>query len=235
MPGDAAVGDLGGTLVDGAHAHDPGSRWVAAAAGTAVGAPGAQQDPLPGQFALGQRVDPAVDGLMRHPASLLSGVFVAQPTGDLVRGVAGPQPGQHLRAQPRVGVQLAGLGPAPRAGGHPAGPAGPVAVPATVAGDLAADHARVPPDPSRDHHPGLALGKAPGDLLPLPGAQHPPSGAGPGSAGRGAQRTGLPSPVKGAYGVARDGANGAALDRRAVPVGLLGDPRVGRAVALLKP
>ena len=142
-------------------------------------------------------------------------MLIAQSTGDLVRGVAGAQPGQHRGAQRWVGVELAGLGPAPRGRGHCPGAGHPVALPATVTGDLPADHARVPPDPDSDHHPVCALGDPAGDFLPVPGAENPSPAAGPCSGGCDAQHPGLPSPVQGAYGVARDGSCVAALDRRA--------------------
>jgi len=187
VSGDAPAGDLGGPLVDGAHADDAGPWCGGAAALAAVGASGAQQDALAGQFALGQGVEPGVDGLVGHPPSLLSGVFGAQPAGDLVRGVPRPQPAHHHRAQRWVGVELARLGPLPRHRGIAGRAGGPVPGSATMTGDL----------------------------LPLGQGQDSSPAAGPGLVGGGAQRTGLPSPVKGAFGVARDGTCGAALDRRA--------------------
>lgn len=56
--------------VDASHAHDPGTRRAASAAGPALGAPAAQQDAVTLEFPFGQGVDPGVDRLMRHPASL---------------------------------------------------------------------------------------------------------------------------------------------------------------------
>ena len=171
------------------------------------------------ELPLGQRVDPGVDRLVRHrvghPLSVLTAMFVAQPARDLIRGVPGPQPRNHLRAQHRIGVELAGLGTTPRPRGHPGGPGRPIALAATVAGDLPTHHAGVPPDPRRDHHTIDALGDPARDLLPVRRAQHPSSAAGAGLGGAGGQRTGLPSPVQGACGVARDGSYVAALDRRA--------------------
>jgi len=217
---DSPVGGLGGTGVDAGHAHDPGSRVVCSPTGTAPGTPRPQQDPLAGQLTLGQRIDPGVDRLMRHrvghPCSVVTRVFVAQPARDLVRGVPGPQPPDHLGAQSRSGIELADLRSPPRHRGHPCGAGGPVAFPAAVAGDLPADDARVPPDPGRDHPALDTRGDPAGDLLPVRRRQPDPSpGCGPGSGGAGGQRTGLPSPLQGACGVARDGSSVAALDRRA--------------------
>src|SRR5207344_1982261 len=158
------------------HTHDPGPRAGAASAGTTPGPPGTQQDPLARELALGQRVDPGVDRLVRHrvghPLSVLTAVFVAQPARDLIRGVPRPEPRDHLRAQHRIGVELAGLGPTPRAGGRPGGPGRPVALPTTMTGDLPTHHAGVPPDPRRDHHTLDALGDPPGDLLPVRPGHH---------------------------------------------------------------
>src|SRR5260221_13152505 len=102
-------------------------------------------------------------------------VFVAQPTRDLFRGIPRTQPPDYLGAQPRAGIELAHLGSLPRHRGGPLRSGGPVAFPAAVAGDLPADHARVPPDPSRDHRPADTLRDPPGDLFPTPPGTHIPA------------------------------------------------------------
>jgi len=115
-----------------------------------------------------------------HPDKLFSGLFVAQSSGDLARGVPRPRSGVRISVfRPDVGVCWAcGPDPAPQACGHASGLRRPVPFPRWR---MISRLTRLSSRPIRQATTtlaGLALGGPSGDLVSVCGAEHP-SAAGP--------------------------------------------------------
>ncbi len=169
------VGHGGGAVVDGDHVaqmpspvrslHEPGP------AHRATG-------PQPLVRALRQvprcrQIDSAVDRLVRDPHARLVGMFAAQPRRDLLRGPVQLEPREHHRPQPLVARETRHPRPPGFDAGTLIGDRRTVGVTAAVAGDLARDRRRRPPQPFGDR-PGRKTSSDPTrDLFPLTWTQVP--------------------------------------------------------------
>src|SRR6266568_6455047 len=101
---------LGGPVLDGPHAADLRARALLPAAGFALLAAGAQDDPVLRQFAFRRGVDPGVNGLVRHGHPGFSPMpLIAQPARYLLRRPAFLQVAGQPLAQFRLGVYFAFL------------------------------------------------------------------------------------------------------------------------------
>jgi hypothetical protein len=161
----------------------PGNRGAPSgrpAAGPAHGPPGAQPPgEVPAQRAAGLQVELLVDGLVGHAHLRVAGVVQGQPAGDLLRAVAGVQPGPHAGGQRGAGRELGGLGPQRAPVRQPLRLVGGVAavVGPAAALQLPADGRRVAADRPADGTDPLAPPVPDHDLLPLLDGQ-PPARAG---------------------------------------------------------
>lgn len=186
MAWDLAVGGLLWTFVDRAHPDDRAAALARAPHRFASCPPGVQSHPPTCQLTRGQGIQPCVDALVAHGATLP----VAGPLGQPERGVRGlgrqpasdlprraslSQVGPYPLRQHRVGIDLADLHPPATVLRLNISRHRHVGALAAVARDLTRDHRGRPTDRGGDptHRPSrLQPGR---DLHPIRHRQQPPS------------------------------------------------------------
>src|SRR5712691_1014258 len=139
MPGNLTVCYLFRPVLNGTHAHDPGTRRFPAPAGLSPLTARPQLDAQAAELTFRQGVHPGVNRLVRHHVpSMPAGSVVFQPPGHLIGGISEPQTGHHPLPQGWVSVHLpvfwaASLLLRPRLR-----PVRPVFLPAAIPGELPA-------------------------------------------------------------------------------------------------